>query len=101
MIRAPVMPNGWPRAIAPPNGLSVSSAIPDPPLAGPDRGGEPLVNLDHVDVVDREAGLLQQRLNRRDRAEPHDLRADRGARRADDPRARLEAELLGALVAHH
>ena len=28
MIRAPVIPNGWPRAIAPPNGLSFSSGIP-------------------------------------------------------------------------
>ena len=28
MIRAPVIPNGWPRAIAPPKGLSCSSAIP-------------------------------------------------------------------------
>ena len=28
MIRAPVMPNGWPRAIAPPNGLSFSGSMP-------------------------------------------------------------------------
>ena len=28
MIRAPVMPNGWPSAIAPPNGLSFSGSMP-------------------------------------------------------------------------
>ena len=28
MMRAPVMPNGWPSAIAPPNGLSLSSSMP-------------------------------------------------------------------------
>ena len=28
MIRAPVIPNGWPSAIAPPNGFSFSGSIP-------------------------------------------------------------------------
>ena len=28
LIRAPVMPNGWPSAIAPPNGLRRSGSIP-------------------------------------------------------------------------
>ena len=28
MMRAPVIPNGWPRAIAPPNGLSFSGSMP-------------------------------------------------------------------------
>src|SRR3954451_9335649 len=34
MIRAPVIPNGCPRAIAPPNGLSLSSSIPSSSLHG-------------------------------------------------------------------
>ena len=34
MIRAPVIPKGWPRAIAPPNGLSFSSSIPSVSLHG-------------------------------------------------------------------
>jgi hypothetical protein len=34
MIRAPVIPNGWPSAMAPPNGLSFSSSIPSSCLQG-------------------------------------------------------------------
>ncbi len=45
--------------------------------------------------------FFKQRLDRRDRAEAHHLRADRGDRRGDDPRARLETGRRGLLVAHH
>ena len=51
MIRAPVMPNGWPRAIAPPCGVHLLQR--DVALVH-DRdhlGGEGLVELDHVDVA--------------------------------------------------
>ncbi len=34
MIRAPVIPNGWPRAIAPPWVLSLSSSIPHSAMIG-------------------------------------------------------------------
>ena len=53
MIRAPVMPNGWPRAIAPPNGLSCSSVDVELARQRDDLGRERLVDLDDVDVVDR------------------------------------------------
>src|SRR6476646_5152247 len=82
MIRAPVMPNGWPRAIAPPNGLSLSSD-PEIVAARHDLRRERLVDLDDVDVVDRHPGLLEQRADRGDRAEAHDLRPDRGDGRGD------------------
>ena len=34
MIRAPVIPKGWPSAIAPPKGLSFSSGMPSSSLHG-------------------------------------------------------------------
>ena len=59
MIRAPVIPNGWPSAIAPPNGLSFSASMPQLLAARDDLRRERLVELDDVDVVDRHAGLLE------------------------------------------
>src|SRR5205823_9022662 len=63
-----------------------------------DLGRERLVDLDHVDVVDLDAGLLEQRPDGRDRTEAHDLGPDRRHRRAQDPRLRRETEALGLLV---
>ncbi len=57
MMRAPVMPNGWPRAMAPP--LTVELVEVDAELArtiGMHLGGEGLVELDEVDVADGHAG---------------------------------------------
>ena len=49
-IRAPLMPIGWPSAIAPPLTLTLSSSMPSSRLlAMPDRG-ERLVDLDQVEV---------------------------------------------------
>jgi hypothetical protein len=75
----------------------------DAPLvaARHDLGGERLVELEHVDVVDRHAGLREHLLDGGDRAEAHDLRADRGHGGGDDAGARLEPEGLRALVGHH
>src|SRR3954452_13093298 len=80
----------------------VQLVVVDPQLvlARDDLGGERLVDLHDVDVVHRHPGLLQESLDRRDRAEAHDLRADRGDARRDDPRARLQPERLGLLLAH-
>jgi hypothetical protein len=50
--------------------------------------GERLVQLHHVDVVDRHAGLLEHLAHALDRADAHDLRLDARDRRRDDPRAR-------------
>ena len=75
----------------------------DAPLvaARHDLRGERLVELEHVDVGDRHAGLLEHLRDRGDRAEAHDLRPDRGDRRGDDPRPRLQAERVRPLVGHH
>ena len=55
MMRAPVWPNGWPSAMAPPFTLSLSHGIAEVPRRRDDLCGERLVDLDEVDVVDRHA----------------------------------------------
>ena len=55
MIRiAPVPPSGWPRAIAPPLGLVLRQVGADLLRPGEHDRGERLVDLEHVDVVDRQ-----------------------------------------------
>ena len=73
MMRAPVMPNGWPRAMAPPWTLSLSAGDAELPGRGDDLGGERLVDLDQVDVVDGHAGPAERLAAGLDRSEAHDL----------------------------
>ena len=73
MMRAPVMPNGWPRAMAPPLTFSLSQLMPSSLGRRDDLGGERLVDLDQVDVVDGHAGPGQGLAAGLDRAEAHDL----------------------------
>ena len=85
VIRAPVMPNGWPTAIAPPLTLSLSSSMPEVAGRRDHLRGERLVDLDQVDVVDGHAGAGERLPGRLDRAEAHDLRGqpgDAGGRRS-------------------
>jgi hypothetical protein len=56
-------------------------------------GREGFVALDHVHLVDRQAGLLQRQLGRRDRAFAHDLVGHAGHGVADQARHRLVAGL--------
>src|ERR1700728_3328242 len=82
-IRAPVMPNGWPRAIAPPDRWPQRGRAAgrfqlvrvDAQSAGRAEHlhREGLVDLEQVDVLDRQAGPLQGLLARLDRAQAHDL----------------------------
>ena len=102
MMRAPVIPNGWPSAIAPPNGLSFSASMPHSSRHGHDLGGERLVELDDVDVVDRHAGLLEHApatagIGPRPMISGRIAATDGG----DDARARLQAELARAFSARH
>ena len=65
--RAPVMPNGCPTAIAPPLTLSRSRSIPRSLVRRHHLGGERLVDLHQVDVVDAHPGpgeRLPRRLDR-------------------------------------
>ena len=91
MMRAPVIPNGWPSAIAPPNGLSFSSSMPHSSRHGTTWAANASLSSTTSMSLDRHAGLLEHVLDRRDRAEAHDLGADRARPRGDDARARLEA----------
>ena len=59
MSIAPVAPIGWPSAIAPPLTLHLSQSAPVSLQELEHDGGERLVDLDQVDVVDRHAGLLR------------------------------------------
>ena len=65
-----------------------------------DLGGERLVDLDEVDVVDGHAGAGEGLAAGLDRAEAHDLGVQAGDARGDDPGERREAELGGLGVAH-
>ena len=95
MRNAPVPPSGWPRAMAPPLGLVFVEVGAE--LLGPgqhDRG-ERLVDLEHVDVVDRQAGALEQALGGVDRAGEHEHRVDADEAGVDDAGPRREAERVG------
>ena len=53
-----------------------------------------LVRLDHVEIADRQAGALHQRLDRRNRTDAHHLGPHARMGIADDPRARAQARLF-------
>ena len=57
--RVPDMPTGWPRAMAPPFTLTMSSLMPRSSVEAQADGGECLVDLEQVDVADAEPGLVQ------------------------------------------
>ena len=71
------------------------------PDAGQRLGGEGFVELDQVDVGERQAGALEGLLRGRHGAGAHHGRVDAGDGRGANFHERLEAERLGALFAHH
>ena len=91
--------SGCPQAIAPPYGFSRSSSGGDahPVAPGQDLHRERLVQLEEVDVVEREAGALEHALRRGDGADAHQLRLDARVREADEAELRREVERLGRL----
>ena len=60
VMTEPVAPTGWPSAIAPPFGLTLLAVEVEVLDHGERLGGERLVELDHVDVVERAAGALER-----------------------------------------
>ena len=94
---APVAPTGWPSAIAPPFGFTFAGSSPSPLLTASACAAKASFEFDDVEVVDREAGLLEQLLHRRDRADAHHLGPDAGDGVAEDPRPRLQPGLLGGV----
>ena len=78
-------------AIAPPLTLSFSCGIPELAHARQHLRGERLVDLDQVDVVDRQPGALERLPAGGDRAHAHVGRVDAGGRRS--PRSRASGAL--------
>ena len=101
MMRAPVMPNGWPRAIEPPLTLSLSHAMPRC-LAD---GMTCAANASLISTRSMSSIVMPARVERLtaglDRAEAHDLRVERRDARRHDAGERREAELVRLRVAHH
>ncbi len=69
----------------------------DPELVAPRQHlhGERLVQLEDVDLVERQSGLLQRAPRRGHRAVAHQVRLDTGVRKRDEAELRLDAELRG------
>ena len=65
MSLAPVQPSGWPSAIAPPLTFSRSGSIGSSRRQAMHLRGERLVQLDEIDLVEREPGELQRLADRR------------------------------------
>src|ERR1700720_3115470 len=63
-------------------------------------GGECLVKLDPVQIIEFETGLLQHFRNRELRADTHDLGRDAGDGEAEKPPERLQIEALERAFAH-
>ena len=99
----PVAPIGWPSEMPLPLGLVRSGGSSRPAAHRQRLGRERLVDLEHVDVFQAQAGLLEQRLHRRHRADAHVLRVHAGVAVGHQPAHRLQAALLGqaALHQHH
>src|SRR5215211_1749447 len=70
-------------------------------LHGDSDGGEGLVRLDDVEVVDREPGLLEGQPGGWDHTRPHYRRVDPGHGRWDQPTRHGHPEFLGLALAAH
>ena len=82
-------PTGWPRAMAPPFGLTLSGSRPSPLMTAQRLRGERLVRLDDVEVARPSSPARSEHLlHRRDRADAHDLGVDAGMGVARRTRAR-------------
>ena len=98
-MRAPEAPIGWPRAIAPPLTLTFSSSMPSIADRVERHRGERLVDLPQVDVVDRQARLVQRLASRPRPASWRGRRSRWPLRVADDLGQHLLAVGLRPLVA--
>src|SRR5215204_1007276 len=74
---------------------------PDLADHGERLGGEGLVELDEVDIVDRKPGLLQYLRDRHGRSYTHDFGPDATDGESDKPHERCEPAPLGLLPVHH
>ena len=87
---APVHPSGWPSAIAPPLTLRRRRIDRQLAQAGDRLRGERLVELDEVDLLERQAGHLQDFSDRRHRSDAEALGLDTRGRERDEACERRE-----------
>ena len=92
---APVQPSGWPSAIAPPLTLTFVRIEVERLHAGERLRGKRLVQLDQIDLIERQAGLFQHLADRRHRPDAEQFRRHAGGRIADKAGERREAAFLG------
>ena len=89
---------GWPSAMAPPETLVLAHVDVEEAGAGQRLGGEGLVQLDQVHLVEGHAGLLQDLERGVVGAHAHVGRVERGRGVADHAGQGLQAALLGELA---
>ena len=100
-MRAPVQPIGCPSAIAPPLTFSFSRRNRLVAQHREHLRRERFVQLDEIEILERQTGPREQLAHRRHGADPHDARIDAGRRPSDDraPAAsRRSAEAFAALI---
>src|SRR5271157_1278432 len=100
VIRAPVMPNGWPSAMA---AVHVEPVDANAELAvrGNHLRRERLVDLDQFDVGDGHADSPHCLPGRLDGPRAHDFRRQRAHPGGSDPGERGDPEVACLAVAHH
>ena len=91
-----MQPSGWPSAIAPPLTFSRSGSIGSSLQAGEHLRGERFVQLDEIDLIERQPGELQHLADRRHRADAEPLGLDAGGGEGDEPAERRQAALARA-----
>src|SRR5690606_32797705 len=72
-----------------------------PIYAGHHLGAEGLVDLEAIDILDGDAGLVADRLDRRHRSDPHYLRPHADAGAGDDACQRLLPAAVQIVSGHH
>ena len=98
-MRAPEQPSGWPRAIAPPSGLTRVGVETELGDDGERLGGERLVELDDLELVELPAGPFEGQPQRRRRTDAHPARLDPGRGPRHDARQRGQPVAGDAVVA--
>ena len=90
-MRAPVAPSGWPMEMPPPSMLTFSIGMPSSRIEATACDAEGFVDLDHVDVLDGEAGAGERFQRGGHRAHAHDFRRHAGDGDRADAAENVEA----------
>ena len=91
---APVAPTGWPSEMPEPFGLTLAGSSSRARGHGAGLRGKGFVGLDHVEVVDAEAGAFEGQARGRYRAQAHQLGVHAGVGVGHQPSQRLEPARL-------